>query len=306
MRHPGLLAFVILIFLGGVSDRLHAQSVQSAPPNRQLTYRQAGDDSLKIEVFYPAGWSASDQRSAILFFHGGGFATGTRTQFNDQAAYFASRGMVACTADYRTLERNGTYPHKSIADGREAVRFLKRNATWLGLDANCIVAAGGSAGAIMAANTAFCLGFDEPDDNLEPSCVPAALVLFNPLFELQPKHVAKLAQIPAAKDPSKRTELIDHLDVMRHADQKGPPAILFYGLDDPAWEAGRKFLSKTKAAGNRADCWTAEACAHGFFNEAPWKGATLIETDKFLAGLGFLKGQPTLQSKAVILQKINL
>ncbi len=33
---------------------------------------------------------------------------------------------------------------------------------------------------------------------------------------------------------------------------------------------------------------------HGFFNKEPYKTITLIEVDKFLASLGWLKGEPTL------------
>ena len=39
----------------------------------------------------------------------------------------------------------------------------------------------------------------------------------------------------------------------------------------------------------------AEGEKHAFFNRAPWKDVTLVEADRFLTKLGFLKGKPTLE-----------
>jgi len=36
-----------------------------------------------------------------------------------------------------------------------------------------------------------------------------------------------------------------------------------------------------------------------FFNKEPYKTATLIEADKFLTSLGWLKGEPTLPMPAI-------
>jgi dienelactone hydrolase len=47
-------------------------------------------------------------------------------------------------------------------------------------------------------------------------------------------------------------------------------------------------------AGVRSDLHVYEGQPHGFFNSAKYY-ETLLETDKFLASLGYLKGAPMLK-----------
>ena len=76
----------------------------------------------------------------------------------------------------------------------------------------------------------------------------------------------------------------------------GPPAILFYGTEDPLQDAGRDFARQLIAVGTRAEFYTAAGQQHGFFNrfpDSPWHALVLRQTDLFLASLGYLKGNPT-------------
>jgi hypothetical protein len=56
-------------------------------------------------------------------------------------------------------------------------------------------------------------------------------------------------------------------------------------------------------AGTRCDVWTYKDQEHAFFNyrdgNNPYFDATVYEADRFLASLGYLDGEPTLQNKAV-------
>jgi acetyl esterase/lipase len=77
----------------------------------------------------------------------------------------------------------------------------------------------------------------------------------------------------------------------------GPPAILFYGTEDPLQDAGRDFAQQLTAAGTRAEFYTAAGQQHGFFNrfpDSPSHALVLRQTDLFLASLGYLKGNPTV------------
>jgi acetyl esterase/lipase len=82
----------------------------------------------------------------------------------------------------------------------------------------------------------------------------------------------------------------------------GPPAILFFGTDDPLIEMGREFARESIALGNRVEFYTAEGKKHGFFNQpdygvgaAPWYELTLWQADTFLTSLGYLEGPPTIK-----------
>src|SRR5207253_8942742 len=92
----------------------------------------------------------------------------------------------------------------------------------------------------------------------------------------------------------------------------GPPAILFFGSEDPLQEKARDFARQLIAAGTRAEFYTADGQKHGFYNRSdtsPWHAVVLRQIDLFLASLGYLRGDPTVgipPDTAVALQKVRL
>ena len=92
-------------------------------------------------------------RRSSSFFHGGGWKDGTPTVFYRHCKYFASRGIVAMSADYRVGRRDGAKPAQCVSDAKSAIRWLRQHAEKLGIDPNRIVASGGSAGGHLAAAT---------------------------------------------------------------------------------------------------------------------------------------------------------
>src|SRR5687767_14232865 len=76
-----------------------------AAVGESFTYKKVGDREMKLFVSKPADWKASDKRPAIVFFHGGGWVGGAPSKFNDHCKYFASRGLVCATVEYRLLNK---------------------------------------------------------------------------------------------------------------------------------------------------------------------------------------------------------
>ncbi|WP_338166712.1 alpha/beta hydrolase [Vibrio sp. 10N] len=66
-----------------------------------------------LDIYYPANDHAN--RPVYMFIHGGGFQSGTKTkpEIIDLAHYFASRGWVVVSVDYRTAEDLGTITGKT-------------------------------------------------------------------------------------------------------------------------------------------------------------------------------------------------
>jgi acetyl esterase/lipase len=82
-----------------------------------------------------------------------------------------------------------------------------------------------------------------------------------------------------------------------------PPTIIFFGTADQLKKHGDEFLKRSGELGNRCEQYAAADMPHGFFNRQPWTAATAVEADRFLASLGYLKGEPTLKvpdAKAVL------
>jgi acetyl esterase len=267
------------------SSALQAQNADAAAQARveESIYKKTPQGDLKIYVHFPPGWTARDQRPAIVFFFGGGWTSGRVTQFEPQAKYLAQRGLVAARADYRVRSRHGTTPDKCVEDSKSAVRWLRANAARLGIDPQRIAASGGSAGGHIAACTAIVPGFEAEGEDLSISSRPNLLVLFNPVLNtvaIGEKY--GMSQIGRKISPN------------HYLTKDVPPAIIFFGTQDQLNEGGKEYIAKAKTLGLDAQMYMAPNQAHGFFNRSPWQERTTFLMDEFLTAHGYLQGKPTL------------
>ena len=129
-----------------------------------ITYGSAIDEfgspeSLLLDLYRPSG--ATGPAPAIIFVHGGGFNSGSRSAYAADAEAYARRGYVTATIDYRVVESSFVwFGDRSAAalqivtdarhDAQAAVRWLRANAATYGIDAHRIAIVGYSAGAIIA------------------------------------------------------------------------------------------------------------------------------------------------------------
>jgi acetyl esterase/lipase len=128
------------------------------------------------------------RRPAIVIFHGGGWAAGEPAWDFSLAHHFAERGMVAVAAQYRLSDQKTITPVDAMADARAVIRWMRAQASSLGIDPNRIAAYGWSAGAHLAASAAI---FDDvqPDHAAQrsPECLvlvsPAVSVVFDSWFQ---------------------------------------------------------------------------------------------------------------------------
>lgn len=270
---------------------------QGLAPTRVLIYKTtvnaAGEKvELKLNVFEPPGHKASDKTPVIAFFFGGGWNDGSPTNFFAHSAYFASRGMVAVVPDYRVKNRQKTTPFESVADGKSALRFLRANAATLGIDPKRIVAAGSSAGGHVAACTALIPGLDESGEDPKISSRPDALVLYNPVIDTSEIGYGN-ARLGARWQ---------EISPQHHVRAGLPPTILFHGDADKTvpYANAVAFEKAMREAGNRCELVTLPGVGHGFVYKLTNKSARTATrgTDVFLASLGYLQGEPTLEKQA--------
>jgi acetyl esterase/lipase len=292
-----LLAIALPASAQAPAKKERPRLIKTEIASKTFDFKKTEQGTLQLHAFYPPDWKESDKRPTIVFFFGGGWKNGAWTQFQPQAGYFASRGMVAISAEYRIESKHKTTPDVAVEDARSAVRWVRANAKTLGGDPDKLVASGGSAGAHLAACTALIDGFDAASD-AKVSCKPNALVLFNPvlnLTNLKGRSIIGAGGMDVSKAISPTLFL----------DKKAPPAVIFFGTSDALFEHGKEYAAKAKELGVRAELYTAADQPHGFFNRTPWLEVTTRQADAFLKSLGYLKGEPTvtIPDGAKVLQK---
>ena len=255
----------------------------------QIKYKQIDTTILFMEVYYPEQVDSSKIYPAMVFFFGGGWRSGDRFHFVQHAKYFSKRGIICFLADYRTKNKNKTSPFESLKDAKSAIRFIRKNASRFHIDSTKIIASGGSAGGHLAAATALIKDYNEDADDLSLSCIPNALVLFNPVIDNGP---GGYGYERIGDDYKKFSPL--------HNIKKGtPPTIIFLGTNDvliPVETADyyKKVMEKVES---RCELRLYRGKDHGFFNYKNFKSykRTVIEADKFLVSLGYLKDKPVVK-----------
>ncbi|MEI8313874.1 MAG: alpha/beta hydrolase [Verrucomicrobiota bacterium] len=247
----------------------------------QITYKSVGAVELKLHLFRPAA-TAAGLRSAIVFFFGGGWTTGSPGTFYPHCRHLAELGMVAVAAEYRVRDRHGTSAFECVADGKSAVRWLRAHAAEFGIDPHRIAAGGGSAGGHVAACAATITGGE--DETGFVSSQPDALVLFNPAVD------ATLAMF-ADRFAGRATEI----SPVHHVRPGQSPTIIFHGTEDKIvpYENVERFTRLMTAAGNRCELVPFPGKEHGFYHYGDGTGSepyhsTIAATDQFLSALGFI------------------
>jgi len=259
---------------------------QSTQRIEKYIYKQTTQGELAMYVHFPKDWTANDKRPAIVFFFGGGWRRGTVEQFLPQAEYLAGRGMVTARSDYRVRTQHGTTPDKCVEDGRSAVRWLRANATKIGIDSNRIVASGHSCGSHVAACTCTTKGLEAEGEDLSVLSKPNLLVL----FEAAALHCAPNMSLGIGP------EMAIKISPYQNLSKEVPPAFLFYGTNDLGLVlVGVDFVEKSKELGTIAELYTAEGQTHWSFQKSPWLERTIYIVDKFLARYGYTRGEPTVK-----------
>jgi acetyl esterase/lipase len=198
--------------------------------------------------------------------------------------------MIAIVADYRVKSRQNALPADCVSDAKACVRWVRANAARLGIDPMRIAVGGGSAGGHLAAAVATVPGLDSAKDDKAVSCLPNALVLFNPGTVMAPFPGLELKGFGAGLDKSKFGCEPTEISPIHHVTKGLPPTIIFHGKADTTvpYSTVEKFTEAMKAAGNRCELVGFEGQPHGFFNKAKYP-ETLAATDAFFVSLGYLQ-----------------
>jgi acetyl esterase/lipase len=119
--------------------------------DRKTNLEFGADKRLRLDVYQPRGQHAD--RPIVVFWYGGSWLRGDRSQYRFVGAALAERGFVTVLPDYRLFPQV-RFP-AFVDDGARAVAWVQQHAHEFGGDPNRIVLMGHSAGAHMASYLAF-------------------------------------------------------------------------------------------------------------------------------------------------------
>jgi acetyl esterase len=140
-----------------VGTAVGASALQATGGAHYTTARYGSDPHQALEVLQPT--KKGSGRPAVVFVHGGGWNSGSRTEWRFAEQKVAAKGWVAFSIDYR-LEPPAEFP-APIDDTYVAVRWIRAHAKTYGVDPKRIALVGASAGAQLALMVAT-KGADDP------------------------------------------------------------------------------------------------------------------------------------------------
>ncbi len=156
-----LLASKSMFALEG--QRYKDEVFKNLSTQKNITYGEAynvskdKNETLKLDVYEPED-DSEQKRPAIIWMHGGGFTSSSKSEDNIVALCeaFTKRGYVNVSISYRLSEKQDlTAVLQAYEDGKAAVRWLRANAQTYRVDPERIVIGGSSAGAISALHVAY-------------------------------------------------------------------------------------------------------------------------------------------------------
>jgi acetyl esterase/lipase len=124
--------------------------------DRQADVAYGAGVRRRLDVYVPkdaAGGPPAQGRPIVVFWYGGGFDQGRKSNYRFVGAALAEAGYVAVLPDYR-LYPEVKFPD-FLGDGAEALAWVVRHAARIGGDPQRIYLAGHSAGAHIAAMLAY-------------------------------------------------------------------------------------------------------------------------------------------------------
>ena len=225
------------------------------------------DRTEKADLYLPTARLANAKTPAVLIIHGGGWTTGDKAEEREVniATNLAQAGYVALSINYvLSTSGNVTWP-QNLHDCKTAVRWLRKNAERLHIDADRIGVIGGSAGGHLAAM----LAVTAPKDNLDParpyseySCkVQCAVDLYGPIDLLSYKDLPMFG-----KSRAQAPELYREASPTTYVSVQTPPVQILHGTADKSVsiEQSQLFARALQKAGAPVVFETVEGAPHTF------------------------------------------
>lgn len=258
--------------LFALSPLLPSESVQSTKDIKI----PGKDAAIPARVYWPTGYDkAKTVPPVIVYFHGGGFVTGSVSLFDPLARSIAnSAGAIVVSVDYR-LAPDHPWP-AGPDDAYAATVWAAQNATALGGDPTRIVVGGDSAGGNLAAVVAL-----RARDSNGPAL--AGQLLYYPVVDLSATRYPSQAKFQEGYGASRESgagfqkaylgqltmeqRANPYVSPIKAASLQGlPPVLLITGGFDALTDGARAYAARLRQAGVAVEHRNYSDIIHGFMS----------------------------------------
>lgn len=225
-----------MVLLLGMVPLITARAAEPVRIEKDVPYL-GPDRQEKGDLYLPTNLAPGQRCPAVVIIHGGGWVGGDKGAAREIniGTNLATNGYVGFSINYVLAKPDRPVWPQNLHDCKTAVRWLRKNADRLGVDAAHIGVIGGSAGGHLAAM----LGLTGPESGLDPSgpygefsCrVQAAVDLYGPadLMSWLPNRPG-MPMFPATR--AEKPDLYRAASPATHADKSDPPILILHGTAD--------------------------------------------------------------------------
>ncbi|HEX4998124.1 MAG TPA: alpha/beta hydrolase [Terriglobia bacterium] len=246
-----------------------AQNTGDLRVESNIVFGKGGDIDLLLDVYHPPA-GVTPKRMAIIHLFGGGFSSGSKNAgyiVNDARA-LGRLGYTNVAANYR-LQGQALWPAQ-IHDTKAAIRWVRANATRIGVDPEKIAVAGYSAGGMLSLLAAGTNGVSEFEGNGGNSGVSSNVQAGIGVYPLASARNAS-SLFPGSLSAEEREKAMQAASPTTYIGKNFAPTIFIHGTGDTTipMSSSIDFFNKLHDAGVPTSMTLIQGAAHAFDNSAP-------------------------------------
>ena len=239
-----------------------AQSTPAVAIEKNIVFGKAASTDLRLDIYRPPAGTA--KRMATVHIHGGGFTGGSKDTLSERVLPYATAGYVAIPVQYR-LAGEAKWPAQ-IEDVKAAIRWVRANATRLGIDPAKIAVVGHSAGgqlALFAAGTPNRPEFEGSNGTPGAGTQVAACCAYYPSTDVRLRADGTVNNLmPAGSDEAAHRAA----SPLSYITKAFPPTIIFHGTADTTipLESSERLFKQLRDAEVAAEFHAIQGVPHVF------------------------------------------
>ena len=275
------LVFTAVFGLSGCSSLDMVNAFTPSPNGLPVTLSYGSSERQRVDVY-----QAGRRKPLVIFFYGGSWNSGSRTDYRFVARAFNDLGYSVAIPDYR-LTPEALYPD-FLKDSAQAISLLINRAEEFGADPQRVILVGHSAGAYNAMMVALDQRWLSPEDRQR---IRGVIGLASPVNFLP-------IQLPAARLAFHWPNTPRDSQPIEHVSSSSPPILFINANNDPLVDPRINAIAmaeKLRAANVYVEVENFDGPL-GMINHARLV-ATLSPTFQFLS--------PTLDKSRVFIERVS-